>query len=158
MIFDNDAILLITVEKNIYLVNINNLEPLSILFTELTLNNNTILPKNQLCKSLNCKSISKEKGYATFSFTDGTVVTFLEKIKNQINFILLDKFNMIEIYMQNNEDINVKEIYQNLTNYINDYKTTSLFSNHFDGVVLGFHECLQFLFVRNFVKKKILLN
>ncbi len=157
LIFDNDAILLITVEKNIYLVNINNWEPLSILFTELTLSNNTILPKNQLCKSLNCKSISNEKGYATFSFTDGTIVTFyLEKIKNQINFILLDKFNMIEIYMQNNEDMNVKEIYQNLTNYRNDYKTTSLFSNHFDGVVLGFHECLQFLFVRNFVKKNII--
>ena len=77
LIFDNDAILLITVEKNIYLVNINNLEPLSILFTELTLNNNTILPKNQLCKSLNCKSISKEKGYATFSFTDGLLLLFI---------------------------------------------------------------------------------
>ena len=157
LIFDNDAILLITVEKNIYLVNINNWEPLSILFTDLTLSNNTILPKNQLCKSLNCKSISNEKGYATLSFTDGTIVTFyLEKIKDQINFTLLDKFNMIEIYMQNNEDINVKEIYQNLTNYRNDYNTTALFSNHFDGVVLGFHDCLQFLFVRNFIKKNII--
>ena len=157
LIFDNDAILLITMEKNLYLININNWDPLSILFTELTLRNNTILPKNQLCKSLNCKSISNEKGYATLSFTDGTIVTFyLEKIKNQINFTLLDKFNMIEIYMKNNEDMNVKEIYQNITNYRNDYKTNSLFSNHFDGVILGFHECLQFLFVRNYVKKDII--
>jgi len=157
LIFDNDAILLITVEKNIYLINVTSWEPLSVLFTELTLRNNSILPKNQLCKSLNCKSISNEKGYTTLSFTDGTIVTFyLEKIKNQINFTLLDKFNMIEKYMENNEDVNVKEIYQNLTNYRNDYKTISLFSNHFDGVVLGFHECLQFLFVRNYVKRDII--
>ena len=157
LIFNNNAILIITVEQNIYLVNINNWEPLSILFTELTLKNNSILPKNQLCKSLNCKSISNEKGYATFSFADGTNVTFyLEKIKNQVNFILLDKFNMIEIYMENNEDKNIKEMYQNLTNYRNDYKASSLFSTHFDGVVLGFHECLQFLFVRHFVKKDII--
>ena len=157
LIFNNDAILIITVEKNIYLININNWEPLSVLFTELTLRNNTILPKNQLCKSLNCKSISNEKGYATFSFSDGTIVTFyLEKIKNQVNFTLLDKFNMIEMHMKDNDDINIKEIYQNLTNYRNDYKTISLFSNHFDGVVLGFHECLQFLFVRNFIKQDII--
>ena len=157
LVFDNDAILLITVEKNIYLINVTSWEPLSVLFTELTLRNNSILPKNQLCKSLNCKSISNEKGYTTLSFTDGTIVTFyLEKIKNQVNFTLLDKFNMIEKYLENNEDMNIKEIYQNLSNYRNDYKTTSLFSNHFDGVVLGFHECLQFLFVRNYVKRDII--
>ncbi len=115
------------------------------------------MPKNQLCKSLNCKSISNEKGYATFSFIDGTIVTFyLEKIKNQFNFILLDKFNMIEIYMKNNEDNGIKEMYQNLSNYQNDYRTISLFSTHFDGVVLGFHEYLQFLFIRNFVKRNII--
>ena len=157
LIFNNDAILIITIEKNIYLIKINNWEPLSVLFTELALRNNTILPKNQLCKSLNCKSISNEKGYATFSFADGTIVTFyLEKMNNQVNFILLDKFNMIETYMQNNDDNNIKEMYQNLTNYRNDYKTNSLFSTHFDGVVLGFHESLQFLFIRNFVKRDII--
>ena len=157
LIFNNDAILIITIKQNIYLVNINNWNPLSILFTELTLKNNSILPKNQLCKSLNCKSISYEKGYATFSFADGTIVSFyLEKNKNQVNFILLDKFNMIETYMQNSEDLNIKEIYKNVINFRNDYKTISLFSTHFDGVVLGFHECLQFLFVRNIVKKDII--
>ena len=157
LIFDNDAILLITVEKNIYLVNINGWEPLSMSFTELALRNNTILPKNQLCKSLNCKSISNEKGYTTLSFADGTIVTFyLEKNNNQVNFTLLDKYNMLEVYLQNNEDKNIKEIYNNLTNYRNDYKAISLFSNHFDGVVLGFHECLQFLFVRNYVKRDII--
>ena len=119
--------------------------------------NKTLLPKNQLCKSLNCKSVSNEKGYATFSFADGTIVTFyLEKIKNQVNFILLDKFNMLEIYMRNNEDINIQEMYQNIGNFQNDYKTISLFSNHFDGVLLGFHECLQFLFVRNYAKNNLI--
>jgi WD40 repeat protein len=157
LIFDNDAILLITVEKNIYLVNINGWEPLSMSFTELALRNNTILPKNQICKSLNCKSISNEKGYTTLSFADGTIVTFyLEKNNNQVNFTLLDKYNMLEVYLQNNEDKNIKEIYNNLTNYRNDFKAISLFSNHFDGVVLGFHECLQFLFVRNYVKRDII--
>ena len=157
LVFNNSAILIITVDKNIYLINIKTWEPLSVLFTELTLKNN-IFPKNQLCKSLKCKSISDEKGYATLSFADGTIITFyLEKIKeSQINFILIDKFNMIEKYMQNNEDANVKEIYNNLTNFKNDYRTDSIFSNHFEGVILGFHECLQFLFVRNFSKKEII--
>lgn len=63
---------------------------------------------------------------------------------------------MIETYMKSNEDSSIKEMYDNLANYRNDYKTTALFSNHFDGVVLGFHESLQFLFVRNFVKKDII--
>ena len=158
LVFNNNAILIITVEKNIYLINVKTWEPLSVLFTEITLKNNNILPKNQLCKSLKCKSISDEKGYATFSFADGTITTFfIEKIKeSQINFILLDKFNMIETYMQNNEDSNVKELYNNLTNYRNDYRADSVFSTHFDGVILGFHECLQFLFVRNFSKKDII--
>ena len=52
--------------------------------------------------------------------------------------------------------MNIKEIYKNIINFRNDYKTISLFSTHFDGVVLGFHECLQFLFVRNIVKKDII--
>ena len=158
LIFDNDAILIITVENNIYLVNIQSWEPLNILYTELSLRNNTILPKNQLCKSLNCKSISNDKGNATLSFTDGTIVTFyLEKKDNQINFTLLDKFNMMEIYIQNNDDNkDIKEMYNNITNSKNDYKVTSLFSNHFDGVVLGFHETLQYLFVRNYIKKDII--
>ena len=95
-------------DKNIYLINIKTWEPLSVLFTELTLKNN-IFPKNQLCKSLKCKSISDEKGYATLSFADGTIITFyLEKVKeSQINFILIDKFNMIEKYMENNEEENL---------------------------------------------------
>ena len=157
LIFNNDAILIITVEKNIYLIKINNWEPLSILFTELALRNNTILPKNQLCKSLQCKSISDEKSYATFSFTDGTVTTFyLEKNKNSVNFILLDKFNMFETYMKNNEDSNLKEMYNNLNNFQNNYKSGVVFSTHFDGVVLSYHQCIQFLFVRNFVKKEII--
>jgi WD40 repeat protein len=157
LILDNDAILIITEEKNIYLTFINNWEPLSILFTELTLRNNAILPKNQLCKSLNCKSLSSEKGYITLSFADGTIVTFyLEKEKDKVNFTLLDKFNMIETYMQTNEDIGIKEMYQNITNFRNDYRTMSLFSTHFEGVVIGFHETIQFLFVRNFIKKEII--
>ena len=158
LVFNNNAILIITVEKNIYLINVKTWEPLSVLYTEITLKNNNILPKNQICKSLKCKSISDEKGYATFSFADGTVITFfIEKIKeSQINFILIDKFNMIETYMENNEDSNIKEMYNNLTNYRNDYRTDSLFSTHFDGVIITYHECLQFLFVRNYTKREII--
>ena len=158
LVFNNNAILIITVEKNIYLINVKTWEPLSVLYTEITLKNNNILPKNQIRKSLKCKSISDEKGYATFSFADGTVITFfIEKIKeSQINFILIDKFNMIETYMENNEDSNIKEMYNNLTNYRNDYRTGSLFSTHFDGVIITYHECLQFLFVRNYTKREII--
>ena len=117
----------------------------------------TIFICKKLCKSLQCKSISDEKSYATFSFTDGTVTTFyLEKNKNSVNFILLDKFNMFETYMKNNEDSNLKEMYNNLNNFQNNYKSGVVFSTHFDGVVLSYHQCIQFLFVRNFVKKEII--
>ena len=157
LLFNNNSLLIITIEKNIYLINIKTWEPLSLLFTEIQLKNNNILPKNQLCKSLQCKSISDEKSYATFSFTDGTVTTFyLEKNKNSVNFILLDKFNMFETYMKNNEDSNLKEMYNNLNNFQNNYKSGVVFSTHFDGVVLSYHQCIQFLFVRNFVKKEII--
>ena len=63
---------------------------------------------------------------------------------------------MIETYMENNEDSNIKEMYNNLTNYRNDYRTDSLFSTHFDGVIITYHECLQFLFVRNYTKREII--
>ena len=63
---------------------------------------------------------------------------------------------MIETYMENNEDSNIKEMYNNLTNNRNDYRTDSLFSTHFDGFIITYHECLQFLFVRNYTKREII--
>ena len=158
LVFNNNAILIITVERNIYLINVKTWEPLSVLYTEITLKNNNILPKNQSCKSLKCKSISDEKGYATLSFVDGTITTFyIEKIKeSQINFILVDKFNMLEIYMKNNPDSKLKEIMKKMEDFKNEFITDSVFSTHFEGVNIGFHECLQFLFVRNFNKKEII--
>jgi WD40 repeat protein len=158
LVFNNNAILIITVERNIYLINVKTWEPLSVLYTEITLKNNNILPKNQPCKSLKCKSISDEKGYATLSFVDGTITTFyIEKIKeSQINFILLDKFNMLEMHMKNNPDSKLKEILKKLEDFKNEFRTDSVFSTHFEGVNIGFHECLQFLFVRNFNKREII--
>ena len=155
-IFNNNAILIISQEKHIYLITVNNWEPVSIQFTELVIANNAF-PKNQLCKSLYCQSIGDEKGYSTFSFSDGTVSTFLiQKIENKINIILLDKYNMIDIYMEKNEDKNIQEMKKDLGNFRNDYIASAQFSTHTIEVILSFHECLQFLFIRNFVKKEII--
>ena len=86
LVFNNNAILIITVEKNIYLINVKTWEPLTVLYTEIILKNNNILPKNQLCKSLKCKIISDEKGYATFSFANGNYYNILyRKNKRQSN-------------------------------------------------------------------------
>ena len=155
-IFNNNAIIIISQEKHIYLINFNNWEPASVQFSELIIAKDAF-PKNQLCKSVYCQNIGDTKSYSTFSFSDGTVTTFLvKKIENKINIILLDKYNMIDIYMEKNDDKNIQEMKKDLTNFRNNYITSARFSNHLVEVIISFHECLQFLFIRNFVKKEII--
>ena len=63
---------------------------------------------------------------------------------------------MIEIHMSKTDDNNIKEMYENLGKYRSDYMAGAKFSNHFDGVSLCFHECLQFLYIRNYLKNEMI--
>ncbi len=47
-------------------------------------------------------------------------------------------------------------MYSNLGKYRSDYMAGAKFSNHFDGVSLCYHECLQFLYVRNYSKNEMI--
>ena len=98
-----------------YFIDIQNWDPLSVLYTKLAISS---IPKNQYCKSLQCKSLSAEKAYVVTSYSDGTVITFsVEKINNRIEIHTIDKFNMIEMHMLKTDDNNVKEMYGNLSKF-----------------------------------------
>ena len=156
LLFNYQGILLTTHQEKIYVIDVQNWEPLSVLYTELSEKPSSI-PKNQYCKSLQCKSLSAEKAYAVTSYSDGTVITFsVEKINNRIEIQTIDKFNMIEMHMLKTDDNNVKEMYGNLSKFKSDYMTKAQFSNHFDGILLSFHECLQFLWIRNYQKNEVM--
>ena len=77
------------------------------------------------------------------------------KAGGQILCELIDKFNMIELRMNNCGDENIKELYENICNYRSNYNTEALFSRQFDRLILAYHECLQFLFIRDFNNKEL---
>ena len=149
-IFNNSSIILITHQKNIYLIQIQSWDPLSMLFTLID------IPRNdQKCQGIICKNEDVKKSYACFYFSDGGVfIYFMEEINGKININLSDKFNMIELHASKYNDDNSKELYDNLINYKSDYNSFVCFSNEFDDLVICFHDRLQFLFIRNFMEKQ----
>ena len=152
---NNNGIILTTNHDKIYLIQIQNWQPLSLLYTDITNNLINYLPKNQNCKSIKSKSISNEKSYVCSCYSDGNVLIFsIEKLNGKIEVNLIDKYNMIEIHMSKTEDNNIKEMYANLSKFKSDYKCSCLFSPTFNGICLSFHECLQFLYIRNFEKNE----
>ena len=152
---NNNGIILTTNHDKIYLIQIQNWQPLSLLYTDITNNLINYLPKNQNCKSIKSKSISNEKSYVCCCYSDGNVLIFtIEKLNGKIEVNLIDKYNMIEIHMSKTEDNNIKEMYANLSKFKSDYKCSCLFSPTFNGICLSFHECLQFLYIRNFEKNE----
>lgn len=157
LIFNNQAILLTTYQEKLFIIDIQNWEPLSVLFSELTINSNGIIPKNQYCKSISSKNITNEKSYAVMSFSDGTVSTIcIEKLNGKIETSIVDRFNMIEYHMSKGDDQQIKEMFGNISNYRSDYKAQAKFSFQFDGVLLCYHESLQFLYIRNYIRNEII--
>lgn len=158
LIFNNQAILLTTYQEKLFVIDIQNWDPLSVLFSELPFNPiSNIIPKNQYCKSISTKNITSEKSYAVMSFSDGTVSTIcIEKINGKIETSIVDRFNMIEYHMSKGDDAQIKEMYSNISNYRSDYKAQAKFSYQFDGVFLCYHEYLQFLYIRNYNRNEVI--
>ena len=115
MIFNNQGIILSTLQDRIYILDIQNWEVLNILFTEIDTTQFN-LPKNQFYKSIDTKSINPNKSLALFSFSDGTIVLLnVEKDNARITSSVIDKFNMFEYHIKKSDDVHIAELYKNLT-------------------------------------------
>ena len=154
-IYDNYNIILFTYQLNIYIITIKNYEPLSMLYILVNIpKNKEYYPYEQKCTSLICSNISLYKAYSAFTFSDGTTSVFLlEKENGTITYNLMDNFNIILVHSIIYADENSDELYKNLINFRSDNKSESIFSKQYKEVIICYHELLQFILVRNFVKR-----
>ena len=156
LLFYEQSILISTQQDQLYLIDVKNWDPLSLLYSALYPIPSTI-PKNQLCKCLCCKDINREKAYAITAYSNGTVITFLiEKIKNKIEVTTIDTFNVIETFLMKNDDVNIKQMFMNNNNKRCDYTCKAVFSKLYDGISLCVHECLQVLYIRNYIRNEMI--
>ena len=158
-IFDNSHILLITFQLNIYVISIKNYKPLSMLYTKINIpKNNEFYPNNQLCTCITCSNINNmnaNKSYSSFTFSEGTTSIFLmEKTNGNVIFHLLDTFNLILLHSRMKKDENSNELYNNLINFRSEYKSASVFSKKYNEVIICYHELLQFILIRDFIRKE----
>ena len=155
-IFDEYNILLITFQINIYIISIKNILPLSMLYALVDIPKiKTFYPHTQKCTSLSCSNINLYRAYSSFSFSDGTTSVFLiEKVNGKVEYNLMDTFNIILVYSEVYNDENTNELYNNLVTFRSENKSASVFSKQFNEVILCYHELLQFILVRDFVKRE----
>lgn len=120
-IFNYQALVVTTIQDNVFILDIQNWNPLSILFTKI---DNSIFPKNQISKHIDSKMVDFNKSIVSLSFSDGTVCTLeIYKSEGKISNKLIDKFNMFEYHISKSDDIQIAQLYQNLTNYRVKYLT-----------------------------------
>jgi WD40 repeat protein len=114
-IFNYQGLILTTLQDKVYVLDVQNWEPLNVLYTEVE---NNFMPKNQFFKSVDTKNFSGGKSLAVMSFSDGTsVVLKIYKEKGKVETIIIDKFNMFEYHISKSDDVHIAEMYQNLTKY-----------------------------------------
>ena len=157
-IFDYQYILLITFQINIYIISIKNYDPLSMLYSLIDIpKNNVYYPYEQKCTSIICSNLDNDntnKASSAFNFSNGdTSIFIMEKSNSKIIYDLIDNFNIILIHSKENNDENSNELYKNLINFRSEYKSAGIFSKQYDGVIICYHEALQFILIRDFIKK-----
>lgn len=114
-IFNNTGLIITTLQDHVFILDIQNWDPLSILYTEI---DNSFMPKNQFFSHIDTKMISETKSLCLLSFSDGTsTVLEVEKIQGRIQSKVIDKFCMFEYQIAKSEDADIVELYQNLTKY-----------------------------------------
>jgi len=114
-IFNNQGFIVSTLEDRLFIFDIQNWEPLSVLFSEIE---NDFMPKNQFFKYIDSKNIDNNKSLALMSFSDGTcTVISVEKNLGKIESTIVDRFNMFEYHISKSEDVQTAELYQNLTKF-----------------------------------------
>ena len=154
-IFDNNNLILITFQINIYIISIKNYKPLSMMYCLLDIpKKSKNFPSDQKCINIKCSNIGTDKTYCAFTFSDGTIcIYYMERNQGKILYNLTDNFNIILLHSKYYNDENSQELYYNLTNFRSEYKTESIFSKQYDDVIICYHELLKAIVVRNFVKK-----
>lgn len=114
-IFNYQGLIVTTLQDKIFLFDVQNWDPLNVLYTEI---NNNFIPKNQFFKYMDSKNITSSKALTTISFADGTVLVLsISKSQGKIETNLVDKFNMFEYHILKSDDGNIKDMYQNLTKF-----------------------------------------
>jgi WD40 repeat protein len=113
-IFNDQGILVTTLQDKLFVMDVQNWDPLNVLYTEI---DNLSLPKNQFYKSIDTKNINPTKTLAALSFSDGTCcVIMIEKNLGKIETSAVDIFNMFEYHIKKSDDMFVGEMYKNLKN------------------------------------------
>jgi len=155
MIFNNQGIVLSTLQDRMFILDVQNWDSLNILYTEVDTSTFN-LPKNQFYKNISTKNINGTKSLATFAFSDGSIVTLsIEKDNTKINATVIDRFNMFEYHIAKSDDIQIAELYKNLTKLRTNYISEAKFSKKYENMIFGIHECLQFLYIRDYVGGEI---
>lgn len=114
-IFNDQGFLISSLQDRLFVLDVQNWEPLSVLFSEIE---NDFMPKNQFFKYIDTKNISNNKSLALMSFSDGTcIVVEVEKNLGKVESTIVDKFNMFEYHITKSEDMQTAELYQNLTKF-----------------------------------------
>ena len=154
-IFDNNSILLITFQRNIYIISIRSYKPLSMVYCPLDIpTNNKTFPLKPKCSHISCLNIEADKAYSAFTFSDGSVGVYLiEKYKGRIFYNLIDNFNLILLHSGKYNDENSQELYENLTSFRSEYESKSIFYEKNSDIILCFHESLKAIIIRNFMNK-----
>lgn len=115
MIFNNQGIILSTLQDKMFILDVQNWDKLNILFTEIDTSTFNF-PKNQFYKYIDTKNINQNKSLALFSFSDGSIMLLsIEKDNGRITTSVVDKFNMFEYHISKSDDVNIAELYKNLT-------------------------------------------
>jgi WD40 repeat protein len=114
-IFEDQGLLVSTSQDKVFVLDIQNWEPLSVMYSQLE---NDFMPKNQFFKNIDTKNIDSKNSLAVMSFSDGSCcVISIEKNQGKIDSAIIDKFNMFEYHISKSEDMLSAELYQNLTKF-----------------------------------------
>jgi hypothetical protein len=159
-IFNNQGLFVSTTQDKLFVLFIQNWDPISVLFTEI---DNSFIPVNQMSKYIDSKNLSIAKSLVTMSFSDGTVIVIsVEKLDGKVDIAIIDRFNMFEYHISKSDDVITAELFKNLTKFRTNYISQVNFSKKYDDHLFCFHECLQFLYIRNYntneVYRRIPLN
>lgn len=153
LIFNGNGVIVTTYQDKVFVLDIQNWDPLSVLYTE---TNSNYMPKNQQFKNIDSFDVNSHHTICSMSFSNGTIVVInVIKVQTKIETEIIDKFNLFEYHINKSEDLSTAELFKNLTKYRTNYITSGVFSRCWDGVIFCFHECLQFLFLRNYSNKEI---
>jgi hypothetical protein len=114
-IFNQQGLIISTLQDKLFVLDIQNWDPLSLLYTEI---NGDFLPANQMSKFIDSKVLSTHKSLAALSFSDGTIcILEISKNNTKIEHIVIDKFNIFEYHISKSDDIHTAELFKNLTKF-----------------------------------------